>query len=77
MESNVLTHVLSPKYRVMTDQEVESLLSKYKISKKDLPKIKSTDPAVVAIGAQEGQVLEITRKSRTAGESYYYRLIVK
>ncbi len=61
----------------MDDSEVENLLNKYKITRRELPKIRADDPAVIALGAKEGQVLEIIRKSKVAGESYYYRLVIK
>ena len=40
-------------------------------------KIKLSDPAVKQLGANENDVLEITRNSQTAGEHNYYRVVVK
>ncbi|MCL4399470.1 DNA-directed RNA polymerase subunit H [Candidatus Parvarchaeota archaeon] len=68
---------LSPQYRILTKEEVNELLLKYKVVYRDLPKIKLTDPAVKMLNASEEDVIEITRKSLTAGESKYYRLVVK
>jgi len=67
---------LVPKHEILTKEEEEELLKKYKITKKQLPKILSTDPAVKAIGAKKGDIIKITRKSQTAGETYYYRVVV-
>lgn len=61
----------------MSDSEVEELLNRYKITKRELPKIRLEDPAMVAINAKEGQVIDITRNSKVAGESHYYRLVIK
>ena len=77
MNIDVFRSRLSPKYRIMTVEEVDQLLAKFKISTRDLPKIKVTDPAVKQLGANDGDVLEITRNSKTAGEAKYYRFVVK
>jgi len=61
----------------MLKEEIDQLLSKYNIVIKDLPKIKLNDPAVKLLGAKEGDVLEIKRNSKTAGQYNYYRLVVK
>ncbi len=36
-----------------------------------------SDPVVKIIKAKPGQVLRITRKSPTAGESVYYRIVAE
>lgn len=77
MDIDVFSNRLSPQYRVMLKEEIDLLLSKYNISLKDLPKIKLNDPAVKLLDAKEGDVLEIKRKSKTAGEYNYYRFVVK
>jgi len=40
-----------------------------------MPRIADTDPVVHVIGAKVGDLLEITRTSRTAGTSLYYRIV--
>ncbi len=77
MDIDVFSNSLSPKYRIMKPEEVDKLLEKYNISLKDLPKIKSIDPAVKQLNANEGDVIEINRNSATAGEYLYYRFVVK
>ena len=52
----------------MLKEELDQLLSKYNIVIKDLPKIKVNDPAVKLLDAKEGDVLEIKRSSKTAGQ---------
>jgi len=76
-EYSVLDHEMVPKHEVMDESEVKSLLNRYKISLEDLPKIKASDPVVVAIGAKVGDVLKITRKSPTGGMALYYRLVIE
>ena len=77
LDSEIITgHSLVPKHEVMSDTAVEKLLKQYKVTKEQLPKIRSTDPAAEAIGAKKGQILKITRDSITAGKSIYYRVVV-
>lgn len=77
MDIDVFSNRLSPQYRIMLKEEVDRLLSEYNIVVKDLPKIKLTDPATKLLDAKEGDVLEIKRDSKTAGQYSYYRLVVK
>ena len=73
----ILNHEYVPKHEILSEKEVEKLLKRYKLeSKMQLPKILSTDPVVKAIGAKKGDVLKITRKSMTAGEAVYYRVVI-
>jgi DNA-directed RNA polymerase subunit H len=45
------------------------------IRERDLPRILDSDPVAKIIRARPGQVLRITRKSPTAGETIYYRMV--
>ncbi len=73
----ILKHVLVPKHEILSKEEKEQLLARYRIKERNLPKIKPNDPAAAAIGAKPGDVLRITRSSKTAGESVYYRLVLE
>lgn len=72
----ITQHELVPKHEIMKKPELEGMLKKYGLKAENLPKILDTDPAAKAIGAKRGQVLKITRKSLTAGESVYYRAVI-
>lgn len=65
-----------PKHEILEEKEVKLILKKYGITKEELPKIKEEDPVAKTIGAVKGQVLKITRRSPTVGESIYYRLVI-
>ena len=69
--------VIVPKHRIMSIEEVDMLLNMNNLSKTDLAEISTTDPVIVWLGGKEGQVVEITRDSYTAGEAIYYRRIEK
>ena len=66
-----------PKHEILKEAERDSVLNKYGITLKQLPRIVSTDPVIKLIEAEIGDVVKITRKSRTAGETDYYRVVVK
>ncbi len=74
---NILEHDLVPPHRILLEEEKEELKKKYRLSSfKQLPRVKVSDPSVIAIGGVIGDVIEITRKSSTAGEIKYYRLVI-
>ncbi len=73
---NIFEHELVPKHRILTEEEKQELLKKYGIELKNLPRIYLKDPAIVAIGGKVHDVIEIARKSPTAGETKYYRVVV-
>ena len=73
---SILDHVFVPKARILSKEEVEELLKKYRVTKEMLPKILETDPVVVELGAKKGDVIEFIRNSPIAGKSVYYRVVV-
>ncbi len=73
---DVLKHSLVPKHEVLSDEDVESLLDGFSIAKGQLPKILVTDPVVKKINANAGDVVRITRESKTAGKAVVYRVVV-
>ncbi|GBC71082.1 hypothetical protein HRbin02_00860 [Candidatus Calditenuaceae archaeon HR02] len=74
---SILEHELVPKHEIMSPEEVEELLGRYRITLNELPRILASDPVVREIGAKPGDVLRIHRRSLTAGLSYYYRVVVR
>ncbi|MCD6559541.1 DNA-directed RNA polymerase subunit H [Palaeococcus sp. (in: euryarchaeotes)] len=74
---NIFDHELVPEHRILSDEEKAELLKKYNIKLSQLPQIKASDPAVEELGAKPGDIIEIKRKSPTAGIYYYYRIVVE
>lgn len=66
-----------PEHAILLEEEKNELLKKFNIMPHQLPKIFSNDAVVKAIGAKPGDILKINRKSSTAGETLYYRLVMK
>ena len=70
-------HRLVPKHVLITEREKEELLQKYGITLRQLPRISIEDPAIKDMNGKIGDVIKIFRNSPTAGESMYYRVVVK
>jgi DNA-directed RNA polymerase subunit H len=76
-ELDILKHELVPKHKILNEKEREELFKKYGINIRQLPRISGSDPVIKLINGQLGDVVEIIRKSLTAGETVYYRVVVK
>lgn len=74
---DIFEHALVPRHEILTEKEQNQLLAKYKIQPYQMPQVKSSDPAVKAIGAKPGDILRIIRKSSTAGEHIAFRYVVE
>ncbi|GFN40811.1 MAG: DNA-directed RNA polymerase subunit H [Marine Group I thaumarchaeote] len=70
-------HVYVPKHEIILKKEAEEVLEKFNCKLTELPFIFANDPAIVGLGVKPGDVIKITRKSSTAGESLYYRYVVE
>ena len=73
----ILRHDLVPNHEIISEKERKELLGKFNIKPEQLPKLLDTDPAAISIGAQPGQIIKITRKSRTAKSATAYRLVIE
>ena len=56
---DVLAHELVPFQRILTREETKQLLRDYSIKLVDLPRIFEDDPACLALGGKEGDVIKI------------------
>jgi DNA-directed RNA polymerase subunit H len=76
---DVSDHELVPDHTVLDGDDIEDVLEEYNIGKTDLPKIKRTDPALrdLAADVEAGDVVKVTRDSRTAEQAVVYRLVVE
>lgn len=77
MTFEVNKHLFVPKHSKLSEKEKEALLKKLNITIRELPKIMQDDPALGKLNAEIGEIIKIERKSRTAGESIYYRVVVE
>ncbi len=75
-EFNPLEHKMVPNHEILNEEDLNKVLSEYKVDKEQLPKIRISDPAAVSVKAKVGDVVRVTRESPTAGKSYFYRLVI-
>ena len=68
-------HILVPKHVKLSQKEKQELLERYGIQSRDLPKILVTDPAILRLDVQEGDIIKIVRTLTIAGESVFYRRV--
>jgi len=69
-------HILTPKHVKIGDKEKAQLFEKYHVTSKEMPKMLKTDSAIKELEPKPGDVIKIIRKSVTAGESHFYRVVV-
>lgn len=74
---NIFEHYLVPKHEILSPEEKEEVLKKYRVEPYQFPLIKTSDPIAKVIGARFGDLIRIVRKSPTAGEYVSYRYVVE
>ena len=70
-------HAYVPKHEIMNKKAAQKVLDEFNCKPTELPLIFVTDPAILGLGVKPGDMIKITRKSGTAGESTYYRYVVE
>ncbi len=74
---DITKHVLVPKHIKLNQEEINELLQKYNVSLRQLPKISVKDPMSKLLEAKIGDVIKIIRKSPTAAQSDFFRVVVE
>ncbi len=65
------------KHIITNEEEKQELLNKFQITVRQLPRISVNDPVVKQLGGKIGDVIKIVRNSPVAGESIYYRVVIR
>ena len=69
-------HILQPKHVKMSEKEANELLTKFNVSKAQLPKIFLTDPALPS-GCQVEDIIKIEREdSKDNKINIYFRTVI-
>jgi len=72
-----MRHEIVPEHRVLSSEEADEIMAKLRMKREQLPKISIADPIAQEIDASIGDVIEIRRKSLTAGYTTIYRHAIK
>lgn len=72
----MVEHILIPQHKKLSEEGTENILKKYNVSRRQLPRIKINDPAILELDPKRGDIIEIIRDSPTTGKSYFYRVVV-
>lgn len=76
--SNIMdpNHSFVPPHRLLSREEETELLKNIHAEKKDLPRIHQSDPPIVWIGGEIGDIVEIKQYSESTGEVLQYRVVI-
>ena len=74
---DVLGHLYVPEHRLLSKEETNAIMEKYKISTTDFPVIYNSDPIAKYFGMRPKQVIEILRPSPEGFFYKNYRVCVK
>ncbi len=74
---NLVDHIDSPKYELLSEEESKEVLETYILKKKEMMKVLTTDPVVTYFNLKRGDVIRIIRYSEQSGKNVAYRIVAK
>ena len=73
----ITDHIYQPKHEILPKNQAEDVLKKYNTKPSQLPYILQSDRGIEDLDPRPGDIIKITRRSPTSGESVYYRYVVE
>lgn len=74
---NIIEHIDSPGYELLTEDEEKEVMDSYILKKKEMKKILTSDPIVFYFNLKRGNIIRIIRPSEQSGNSVDYRIVAK
>lgn len=73
----ITDHMYQPRHEILPRPEASTVLKQYNAKPSQLPYIMLSDKGLQDLDVRPGDIIKITRKSATSGESVYYRYVVE
>jgi DNA-directed RNA polymerase subunit H len=73
----ITDHIYQPKHEILPKIQAEDILKKYNTKPSQIPYILQSDRGIEDLDPRPGDIIKITRRSPTSGESVYYRYVVE
>lgn len=73
----ITDHIYQPKHEILPRHEANAVLKQYNAKPGQLPYIMLSDKGLQDLDVRPGDIIKITRKSVTSGQSVYYRYVVE
>jgi DNA-directed RNA polymerase subunit H len=73
----ITDHIYQPKHEILPKNQAEDVLKKYNTKPSQLRYILQSDRGIEDLDPRPGDIIKITRRSPTSGESVYYRYVVE
>jgi DNA-directed RNA polymerase subunit H len=73
----ITDHLYQPKHEILPKPDASAVLKQYNAKPSQLPYILLSDKGLQDLDVRPGDIIKITRKSATSGESVYYRYVVE
>jgi len=77
MDIDISGHHLVPRHEVVDRKTAKGIIEDLGVEPANLPKIFTDDPAIRRLDLMPGDIVKVTRSSRTAGKTVIYRLVVE
>lgn len=73
---NVMDHILSPAYDILTPDECDKILKEYQLTRRQMQIMFDTDTVAQYLFLKKGRIVRIIRNSEASGEAIGYRIVV-
>ena len=72
----IFDHDFVSKHELLNLEEKKKFLEENKVKAYQLPRINSSDPAIIAVGGNPGDIVRVIRNSKTAGRYVAFRYVI-